>query len=364
MLFRLHRTIERVAERTPTRDAVRCTGASLSYGELVERAGRLAGVLAERGVVRGDRVGMLGRKSVDSPVAMYGIMMAGAAYVPLDPLAPVERLAAIARDCGISHLVSEPSQCATVRALMDAGLALHTVIGGDFPSVAVNPGVSWEQVASAPPIGQVKGATEMDLAYILYTSGSTGVPKGVMHTHRSALAFAEAAAATYALREDDRVTNHAPLHFDLSTLDFFATAVAGGTTVIVPEAYTRLPASLSQLLEQERVTVVYAVPMALTQLALHGALAERDLSSLRWVIFAGEPFAPKHLRSLMQAVPSARFSNIYGPTEVNGVTHWTVPPVETLTDDPLPIGRAFPNVDVRIVDDSGGELAAGCEVRR
>ena len=338
---------------------MRFAGAGLTYGALAARAGQLARVLMERGVARGDRVGVFANKGLHSAVAMYGIMRAGAAYVPLDPQAPVDRLALIAKDCGIAHLVSEPSKSATIRAIIAAGVPLHTVIGFDAGSETTGFGVSWEQVFTTQSMETVAGATEQDLAYILYTSGSTGVPKGVVHTHRSARAFAEMAATTYGLRADDRVTNHAPLHFDLSTLDFFATAIGGATTVIVPEAYTRLPASLSQLLEQERVSVMYAVPLALTQLVLHGALDQRDLSALRWIIFAGEPFPPKHLRALMRTLPHARFSNIYGPTEVNGVTHFMVPPVDTLSDDPLPIGRPFDGITLLTVDEQGEPVAPG-----
>jgi amino acid adenylation domain-containing protein len=360
MLYLLHTSIERAAKRGPERDAVRFAGTALTYGALNDRVGRLARVLRDRGVSRGDRVGILMSKGLDSAVAMYGIMKAGAAYVPLDALAPLDRLVLIAKDCGITHLVSERSKSVTVRAMLDAGVPFDTVVGFDDNSGEAGPGVAWEAVNSAPCMrDDVAGATEMDLAYILYTSGSTGAPKGVVHTHRSALSFAEGAAHTYGLRAEDRVTNHAPLHFDLSTLDFFATAVAGGTTVIVPEAHTRLPASLAQLLENERVSVVYAVPLALTQLVLNGALEKRDLSHIRWVIFAGEPFPPKHLRALMHALPQSRFSNIYGPTEVNGVTHWAVPPVETLSDEPLPIGNAFANVDLMVVDAHGDRVSPG-----
>ncbi len=359
MLYLLHGSIERVAERAPERDAVRFGGAALTYGELADRAGRLASVLKDRGVVRGDRVGILANKGLHSAVAIYGIMKAGAAYVPLDPMAPVDRLVMIAKDCGIRHLVSEAARSPSVRAMIDAGVALDTVVGFEEQAAAPGPGVSWEQVFSAPIASNVTGATELDLAYILYTSGSTGVPKGVVHTHRSALAFAEVAAQTYGLRAEDRVTNHAPLQFDLSTLDYFATAVAGGTTIVVSEAHARLPASLAQLLEEERVSVLYAVPLALTQLALNGALEKRDLSHLRWVLFGGEPFPPKHLKALMRALPGARFSNIYGPTEVNGVTHWEVPPVETVSDDPLPIGNPFANVDLMIVNEQGDRALAG-----
>jgi acyl-coenzyme A synthetase/AMP-(fatty) acid ligase len=103
-------------------------------------------------------------------------------------------------------------------------------------------------------------------------------------------------------------------------MDYFSSAIVGATTVIIPEAHTRLPASYATLIESERLTVLYAVPLALTHLLLHGALDKRDLSSVRWVLFGGEPFPTRHLRSLMVALPGARFSNVYGPTEVNGVT--------------------------------------------
>jgi amino acid adenylation domain-containing protein len=359
MLRLLHSSIERIAEQAPERDAIRFARAALSYGELATRAGRLASLLRDRGVRRGDRVGILAGKGMHAAVAMHGIMKAGGAYVPLDVQSPLDRLVMIARDCGIAHLVSESPRSETIRGMIAADVPLRTVVGFESGDAAVGPGVSWDEVNDAPALTDVPGASGADLAYILYTSGSTGVPKGVVHTHRSALAFAEAAARTYGLRADDRVTNHAPLHFDLSTLDYFATAIAGGTTIIVSEAHTRLPASLAQLLEDERVSVIYAVPLALTQLVLNGALDRRDLSHLRLVIFAGEPFPPKHLKALMHALPAARFSNIYGPTEVNGVTHWEVPPVETLSDDPVPIGRPFAGVELMIVDDAGNRAQPG-----
>ena len=148
----------------------------------------------------------------------------------------------------------------------------------------------------------------------------------------------------------DRLSNHAPLQFDLSTLDYFAAAVCGATTVIIPEAYTRVPASLSQLMETERLTTLYAVPLAMIQLTLHGALEKRDLSALRWVLFGGEPFPTKHLRHMMRLLPHARFSNVYGPTEVNGCTYHLVPPLPEGSDDPIPIGSVYPNVEALVVD--------------
>jgi amino acid adenylation domain-containing protein len=201
--------------------------------------------------------------------------------------------------------------------------------------------------------------TEQDLAYILYTSGSTGTPKGIMHTHRSGLSFAVWAAETYGLGPEDRVSNHAPLHFDLSTFDFFATAQAGATTVIVPEAITKLPADLTKLIDRERVSVWYSVPFALIQLLERGNLKNLSLSSLRWVLFAGEVFPTKHLRALLAALPHVRFSNLFGPTETNVCTYYHVPPVLPASDEPIPIGTPCSNVESLIVDEDSVPVAGG-----
>jgi len=364
MISLLPHAIDRKAGRDPEHEAVCFSGSSLTYGELTCRSNQLAHVLKDRGVCRGDRVGIYAPKGLVSAVAVHGIMKAGAAYVPLDPSAPPARAALIARDCGIVHIVSDRGMASSIERLLGEGVNLRTAVGIDDevhgPGSERNIAVPWTEVAQARETAVESGATGDDLAYILYTSGSTGTPKGVVHTHRSAVAFAQAAAAAYDLSSTDRVTNHAPLHFDLSTLDYFAVAVAGATTVVIPEGHTKLPASLSKLLQDERVSVLYAVPLALTHLLLYGALEKRDLGHLRWVLFGGEPFPPKHLRSLMLQLPDARFANVYGPTEVNGVTTWVVPqPPAEGSEEPIPIGGPFANVDLFVVDEGGRPVASG-----
>ena len=359
MLYLLPQAVDRAAQRDPGHEAMRFAGATLTYGELAARSDRLARTLADQGVARGDRVALLLDKGLDCAVAIHGIMKAGAAYVPLDPSAPSQRHAFITRDCGIRHLVTNPRRLDAVRRLLAERVPVECAIGLEPSDNLPVRAVSWTEVETAPAVAPNAGTIEQDLAYILYTSGSTGVPKGVMHTHRSALSFAEIAARTYGLRAEDRLSNHAPLHFDLSTLDYFGAAVAGATTIIIPEAYTKLPASLSKLMEDERLTVLYAVPFALVQLALHGALERRDLAALRWVLFGGEPFPPKHLRALMTSLPGARFSNVYGPTEVNGVTYYIVPPLPAGSDEPIPIGVPYDNVELLIVDDEDRPVERG-----
>jgi amino acid adenylation domain-containing protein len=359
MLYLLPHAVDQAAARTPDHPAIRFAGRQLSYAELAARSDRLACVLAEQGVRRGDRVGIYMGKGLTSAVAIYGIMKAGAAYVPLDPTAPVSRLAFILRDCGIRHLVTEQAKAAILQHVAAEGVDLECLVGIEPHEGLTGRTIAWEAVDTAPACAPHAGTMEQDLAYILYTSGSTGVPKGVMHTHRSALSWAGISAQTYGFRRDDVLGNHAPLHFDLSTLDYFAAAVAGATTVIIPEACTKLPASLSKLMEDERLTVIFAVPFALVQLLLRGALEKRDLGALRWVLFGGEPFPTRHLRHLMALLPHARFSNVYGPTEVNGVTFYQVPPLPGDSDEPIPIGRPYMNVEMLIVDDEDRPVPPG-----
>jgi amino acid adenylation domain-containing protein len=359
MLYLLPHAVDRAAHRAPDHEAMRHGGESLTYAALAGRADRLAGLLRAQGVRRGDRVAIHAGKGLAAAVALYGIMKAGAAYVPLDPASPPARQAFIVRDCGIRHVVTEPSRRAALHLLLAEGVPVECVVGVDGESAAGVRAFTWSDVDAHPGVAHDPDLVEMDLAYVLYTSGSTGTPKGVAHSHRSALAFARVAADTYGFTSDDRLSNHAPLHFDLSTMDYFSAALAGATTVIIPDAHTRIPASYAALVEAERLTVLYAVPLALTHLLLHGALEKRDLSSVRWVLFGGEPFPTRHLRSLMAALPGARFSNVYGPTEVNGVTYWIVPPLPPEDDTPIPIGVPYANVEVRIVDGDDEPVADG-----
>ena len=359
MIFTLPQLIEASADRFPEREAFRCHDRSLTYGQLVARVHRLAHLLHEEGVGRRDRVGVYLHKRLESAVAIYGIMRAGGAYVPLDPGAPVARIAGIIRDCGIRHLITEDAKREQVRQLVTE-TDVACVIGlapPDDPQSARY--FSWDDVAAFPNRPPAVRITEQDLAYIMYTSGSTGTPKGIMHTHRSGLAVSTLAARTYDLTQRDRLANHAPLHFDISTFDFFSGPYAGAATIIIPEAYMKLPASLSQLLQDERITVIFTVPFALTQLLLYGALAARELSALRWVLFGGEPFPTKHLRALMAALPEARFSNVYGPAEVNQCTYYHVPPIAEDADEPIPIGRVWANAEGLIIDENEQPVADG-----
>ena len=304
-IYMLHLSVELFAETTPDKEAVRFNKESLSYAELFEKSQQLAFVLQTHGVKRGDRVGIFMYKNIYSAVALYGIMAAGAAYVPLDPYAPPNRIEYIIKNCGINIVVCHDRKKAVLEEI-EPNLSLSAVIGIDSIESNKTPVISWDTVFNSPfELANPFHGTEQDIAYILYTSGSTGVPKGIVHTHRSGLSFAKWAAETYQLTANDVLSSHAPLHFDLSTFDFYAGSLVGATTVLIPEALTKFPANLSKWIQDEKITVWYSVPFALIQLMQRGKLSEKNLSSLRWVLFAGEPFPTKHLRELMKIISHA-----------------------------------------------------------
>ncbi|MEL7535892.1 MAG: amino acid adenylation domain-containing protein [Pseudomonadota bacterium] len=358
MRYLLTHLIDNAADRRPGNLAMRCRDEELCYAALAERSNQLAHRLVESGIKRGDRVGILMHKRVECAIAIHGIMKAGAAYVPLDPLAPLERLAFVMRDCGISHLVIEPRKSPMASQLADM-LELRSITGSEDEVPGVDDCASLEELeqfdGARPPDVKIM---EQDLAYVLYTSGSTGVPKGIVHSHRSGLAWAETAAAAYALRSDDRISNYAPLHFDLSTLDYFAAALVGAATIAIPEEVTKLGASLANFVADERLTVLYTVPLALTQLARYTETTAVPWDALRWVLFGGEPMPVKTLNPLMARYPHVQFVNVYGPTETNGCTHF---PIETaqVNSDALPIGRPYDNVEALVIDQHDNVVAAG-----
>jgi amino acid adenylation domain-containing protein len=371
MAYLLQQLLTDSAARTPERPAVAVGERRLSYSELDRMSNQVARALLAQGVAPGDQVGILAPKSAASVVAVFGVLKAGACYVPLDPKSPARRLTAIMADSGIAVVLADQATAHQAAAMADSAPQLRSLViagphwgpEGSSTFATLPPGLAvlpWDAVL-AEPDGPLAGdqAIETDLAYILYTSGSTGTPKGVMISHRASLTFIEWAAACAGLGEQDRVCSPAPLHFDLSVFDIFATCRAGACMVVLPEQMSLFPVRLAEWLEQERVSVWYSVPSILTMLTTYGNLRGFDLSGLRAIIFAGEVFPVKHLTRLMAELPHPRYLNWYGPTETNVCTSFEVPVAAGGADlaGTLPIGKACANTDVFAVTSEGGRVS-------
>lgn len=347
------------AERYPTRIAVVDRGRQSTYAALDADANRLAQLLRDQGVKRGDRVGIYLEKSLESVVGLYGALRASATYVPLDPAAPVARLGSIARDADIRFLVTGATQADAWRGLVDGGAPIERllVLDGDDGELEPPKGV---RLLAATELDGYPGdiapsgrRSEHDLAYILYTSGSTGMPKGVMLSHRNALSFVDWAVDEFAVVETDVLSSHAPLHFDLSVFDLYAAGSTAATLALVPSELALFPVALATWIRDSNISVWYSVPSILSMLALRGNLEKKQPEALRVVLFAGEVFPTKYLKLLMDQLPNARFANLFGPTETNVCTWYDVPRWTHEPPDSIPIGKAIAGVEVFAVTDEG-----------
>jgi amino acid adenylation domain-containing protein len=360
MPYILQQLLTQSAERHAERTAVCARGRSLSYRELNERSNQLAHFLREHGVKKGDRVGLFFPKAVESVVAMFGALKAGAVYVPLDPNQPAERIIYIISNCGIKALVASEDRLRTLDPAaipsVEFVLLTHELANGS-PRPNTFP---WSALTSFPSSHAPElEATTTDLAYILYTSGSTGRPKGVMLSHQNALTFVEWCAEMFQIKCDDRLSNHAPLHFDLSVFDVYNGIKAGASVYMVPDETAVFPASLAKWIEQEQITVWYSVPSALVHLVLHGRLSAEKLVKLRLILFAGEVFPQKYLKQLAELLPHIELYNLYGPTETNVCTYYRVDRAKLPGMDKLPIGRACANTEVFAVDEHDRIVGVG-----
>jgi amino acid adenylation domain-containing protein len=338
------------AARWPDRPAViEPDGRQLTYADLARQSDALAAFLASRGVMRGDRVGMCVPKSLEAVVAIFGIMKAGAAYVPVDPTGPIERGRKILEDCAVRAVV-----------VSDRLVDVVPKAGADGePPVVVHPPFGNSQFTIHN--SQLRDAG--DLAYIIYTSGSTGTPKGVMITHANALAFTDWCGDFLEVTEHDRFSGYSPFHFDASAHDLWPAVRHGAAVCLIPDALGRSPRALAAFIAEARLTIWTSTPSALITLVEFGDLTRHDCARLRVVNFGGEVFPVKHLRALRRAWPSAAFHNLYGPTETTTTCTWARIPAD-IPDDrsaPYPIGQPCPHCRAMVVDDEGREVAAGEE---
>lgn len=349
----LQHLLRHSAKRNPDNVAVVFKDQSVTYAELDRQSSVLAQALRRCGVAKGDRVGILLAKSIAQIVSLFGILKAGAIYVPIDPAVPAARITYMIRHCGIESLITTQGNLAALLSQAEGDLAVSTAIILEKNSTEAPLESAAVKCISHDPeaAGDASAYQPIDMsddtpAYILHTSGSTGNPKGVAISHRNALTFIEMAADYFNVTAADRFCNHAPLHFDLSVFDIFVAVKCGAAIVLLPEMLSTFPVKLAEYIASEKITIWNSVSSILAMLAEKGMLERQNLDPVRIVHFSGDIMPVKYLRLLTKNMRNASFYNIYGQTEANSSLCY---PIREIPDNDtwrIPVGKPFPNFDV------------------
>ena len=342
----VHHLIEEQVERTPDLAAlVAPDGEPLSYRDLNRRANQLAHHLIALGVEPGARVGIHLPRSLDAFVALLAILKAGAAYVPIDPANPKDRIAFMLEDAQVFILLTH--------AFLRAALPEHHA-----QTLCLD--LEWSTIATASTDNPHTMVGPDHLLYAMYTSGSTGKPKGVAMSHRALYNLLQWQLSTMVPPRAPRMLQFASLSFDVSYQEIFPPLSAGGTIFLITEELRRDPLALLRFISQQRIEKLHLPVVALQQLSDVSSMELLDLSQLREITAAGEQLqiTPQVIR-FFQRASSCTLHNFYGPTETHGVTIFTLTGDPTTWPSLVPIGKPIANDQVYVLDPSGYPLPIG-----
>ncbi|GCE28513.1 hypothetical protein KDA_39970 [Dictyobacter alpinus] len=331
-----HRLFEQQASQTPDRIAVVYQQEYVTYAELNRRAQQLARQLLQRGIQPEQLVGLYLERSVEMLIGMLAIFKAGAAYVPLDPAYPQQRIATIVED-------AEPAIILTTSTL-------RPTMPGTINAICLDENDRDE--SDDPPISQQQSAHQ--LAYTIYTSGSTGRPKGAMVTHQGMLNHLFAKIKDLRLTENDFIAQTASHCFDISVWQFCASLMLGGQVDIIPNQVMLEPQHLLQEIRARQISILEVVPSFLSLLLDEVEQLEEDRlagKSLRWLIVTGEAVSPALTRRWLQRYPDIPLLNAYGPTECSDdVTHARITEPPAAQEVRVPLGYPIVNTRIYILD--------------
>lgn len=332
---------------------------SLTYGELDDESNQLARCLVEGGCRRGDRICLFLPKSPAAILSMLGTLKADCIYVPIDISCPAARVSKMVEAIEPRVILAAPE----ARLLLDEVLAgemtyaAHTTVGSvsgeELSGASFRSEFTREEWARCSRDPREYANETNDGAYILFTSGSTGVPKGVVITHANVIHFVEWARQYFGMLATDRMSGHPPLHFDLSTLDIYGTLAAGAQLHLVSPTCSLLPNKLAEFIRASELTQWFSVPSVLAYMARCDVVKFGDFPALKRLLWCGEPMQTPTLVYWMKRVPHVSFTNLYGPTEATiASSYFTVPMCPSSESDQIPIGTACPGEELLLLDDN------------
>jgi amino acid adenylation domain-containing protein len=335
---------------------------AITYGELADSTDRLAKLLIKLGIHRGDLVAYYLKRSSECITATMGILKAGGAYIPIDQKIPAERWHRIISDAAPKVIICD--QHTLSNAVERSGAQKYTPL-----IICLNPRddryKTSESVFFIEDIEKVTGirlpddGTPDDVAYVLYTSGSTGLPKGVMITHGNIRNYIDWATSYFRINDKDRILGTAPFYFDMSTFDIFSVFASGATLYLATEELLLFPERLVRFMEDNRVTLWKGVSSLLMYMSRAGVVRPERMPTLRTVIFAGESLAPQYLADWMKNLPNVSYFNGFGPTEATGVSLCYHVRQIPNPDQPIPIGKPCKGAKVAVVGEDSLPVEPG-----
>ena len=331
--------LEDTAEKYPDKIALTDDKMEITFAEWKNRALCIARAIREKSSARQIPVLVYLPKSVMTLISFAGVLYSGNYYTPTDVRFPFEKAHSIMQ-CLLPEIIITDK--ASGKKLIDNGVSSEQMIFVEDIDFSVT-----EDSGS-----YLKEAIDTDLAYVFFTSGSTGVPKGVAITHRGILDYIDWAGEEFGISESERIANQAPFYFDNSILDIYLCMSRGAHLFITPESYFAFTAALLKYIQENEINFIFWVPSALIGVANSGLLERIDCSCIKKVLFCGEVMPNRHLNYWRRMLPDAVYANLYGPTEITDVCTFYRIDREFRDDEPLPIGKPCKNTQILLLDDN------------
>jgi len=333
---------EKSVERYPDKVAFEDDKESFTYQKAKEMAQRIGSALSKTGI-RKRAVCIYMPKSALQLIVFLGVVYSGNFYVPIDPEMPYERQKKI-------YETVNPMAILSLGKLLNTVMESHNDLKSDVLKLIDN------EIDSELLLNIRKKAIDVDPVYVLFTSGSTGVPKGAVISHRSIIDYAGWVCDTFDIDNNTVFGSQTPFYFSMSVLDIYATIYAGARIVVIPKLYFTFPADLVDYLNDKKINTVYWVPSALCMLTKSRILESIKIQYLRTILFAGESMPTKHFNILKTFLPNALYANLFGPTEITDIGAFYIVDRRFEDDQPIPIGGHCRNVDTFLINDDGQEI--------
>lgn len=343
------------AQHRPDAVALVMEGRALTYGQLDELTNRFARLLKDAGCQKGDRVCFAIPKTPEAIIAILGILKADCIHVPLDTSSPAPRIAKLLQSSEPRYVLGVAASANLLGELFSSNDFRKSIRVGWMEAAAE--GQNFTASFTLKDIDHYSGEpvdcqnSSSDPAHLLFTSGSTGEPKGVIITHANVLHFITWATRYFGILDSDRISCHPPLHFDLATFDIFGAFAVGAQLHLVPPELNLLPNKLADFIRSSKLTQWFSVPSLLNYMAKFDVVSFNDFPTLKRVLWCGEVFPTSALIYWMRRLPRAIFTNLYGPTEATiASSYYTVPACPAESTQPIPIGTACDGEELLVLD--------------